>query len=141
METSLFIIHLFSCFALFGLIWTIQLVHYPAFLAVDANVFKEFSINHAKKISFFVAPLMIIELLSGGVLVYLSPNSYTFTNFFGILILWFSTLLISMPCHKKLSAGKDMATIKKLIRTNWPRTIVWTVRSLLLLSMLRERLL
>jgi len=139
MDTTLFIIQLFCCFSLFGLIWTIQLVHYPAFLEIDPKSFSDFSETHSKSISFFVAPLMIVELLTGALLLTYSPSTQFFTNFIGILLLWSCTFFLSVPCHQKLSKGKDIGTIKKLISTNWLRTIIWSLRTFLLLSILLEK--
>ncbi len=135
-DTILFIIQLFCCFSLFGLIWTIQLVHYPAFLEVDSKRFANFSEEHSNNISFFVAPLMIVEFATGALLLFNTTNALFITNFIGILIIWYCTFFISVPCHQKLSVGKDIGVIRKLINTNWIRTIIWTVRSIILLSIL-----
>jgi hypothetical protein len=133
LKEILFLIQIFSCFSLFGLIWTIQLVHYPSFLKIDKLEFKDFSNLHSKKISLIVVPIMLLELVSGSMLLILFPSIVTGSNFLGIIIIWTSTLFLSMPLHRKLASGKDEALIEKLIKTNWPRTIIWTLRSFLLL--------
>ena len=46
-----------------GLIWTIQLVHYPTFDHVADDHFADFAKFHASRISLIVLPAMIVELL------------------------------------------------------------------------------
>lgn len=133
MKEVLFIIQLFCCFSLFGLIWTIQIVHYPTFLKIENKEFKSFCIFHTKKISLIVIPLMFLELISGVVLLSSYTNNVFVFNFIGITIIWISTLFISMPLHRKLSVERNELVIKKLIKTNWIRTLTWSSRSLLLM--------
>ena len=47
---------------LVGLIWTIQLVHYPLFDGVGAEGFAAYERRHAAAITWLVAPLMLGEL-------------------------------------------------------------------------------
>ncbi len=134
MKELLFLIQIFSCFSLFGLIWTIQLVHYPAFLKIERIDFEVFSRFHSRKISLIVVPLMLIEFVSGILLLIFFPSIVIASNFLGIITIWISTIFLSMPLHRKIASGKDLAAIEKLIKTNWPRTITWTLRTFLLLT-------
>jgi hypothetical protein len=52
--------------------------------------------------------------------------------FLVVLFIWISTFTLSVPCHKKLSLGKDSKTIDQLVKTNWIRTILWSLKSLIL---------
>jgi hypothetical protein len=124
----LLVLQLFSCFSLTGLIWLVQLVHYPSFTYVEEKGFDQFAKFHADKISFIVVPLMILDLLSAVMLA----SQYGWLNVALLVIVFLSTAVWSVPCHKKLQMhGKDLKCIKKLVLTNWPRTIIWTVRSLI----------
>ena len=51
------------CLLLTGLIWTVQLVHYPSFQFIEKDSFVEFEKFHQRKISILVIPLMILEVL------------------------------------------------------------------------------
>ena len=129
----LVIIHAASCFMMTGLIWTIQLVHYPSFYWIEKSAFTDFEVFHSRRISFIVIPVMIIELGSGVLLTLFSGyQSSWLLNLVGIIIIWLSTFVLSVPCHQKLSQNRDEATIKRLVQTNWPRTILWSVRSVFL---------
>ena len=136
----LFSLHLFSTFFLTGLIWVIQLVHYPSFLYIDEKNFPSFESFHTKSISLIVLPTMIFELISGAYLYIVKPNTEYDIFLFSLLILiWFSTFFLSVPLHGKLSIKKDIKVINRLIYTNWPRTIFWSLRSILLILTILEK--
>ena len=120
--------------ALFGLIWTIQLVHYPAFRYVAEEQFNSFQKMHSFNITLFVAPLMIFELLAAGFLLVAPSISLSQAILFLIvLLIWMSTFFLSVPYHNTLSKGKDERVIEKLILTNWIRTILWTLKLILIM--------
>jgi hypothetical protein len=48
------------------------------------------------------------------------------------VLIWSSTLFLSIPYHNILSAGFSSEAAQKLVLTNWPRTVLWSVRSGLL---------
>ena len=129
-------LHSFSCYAMLGVIWIIQLVHYPSFLWVDKKKMREFSRFHADSITPVVLPLMVTELGSACGLLYFGGAISTagLLNVASIAIIWLWTFLVSVPCHERLSAeGWDVGTVRWLIRSNWLRTVVWSSRSAVLL--------
>lgn len=120
-----------------GVIWVIQLVHYPSFLYVAEDKFKNFEYFHTKNMSFIVGPLMILEALAAfALLVFSEFQIYAWINVAALVCIWLVTIFISVSCHNMLSAGKCDEVIRKLIWTNWLRTILWTLRSLYLLVLL-----
>lgn len=113
--------------ALVGLIWTVQLLIYPGFHYVDRKNYRSFQIFHMKAITPLVAPLMIFELIIS------FYNSYIYANYFStvfLMVIWSTTFFISVPIHEKLLVNKDEKLINKLIKTNWLRTIAWTLKLL-----------
>jgi len=116
-----------------GIIWVIQRVHYPSFQYVNPTDFKSFTKFHNRSISFIVMPIMIAELITGVMLILSYKTIISFINLFFIILTWLSTFMLSVPLHNKLAKGHDLQIIKKLISTNWPRTFLWTLRSLMLL--------
>lgn len=125
-------IHLLVTAMMTGLIWTIQLVHYPSFHFVNIVVYKEFQKFHMSRISIIVMPLMIFELLSGVFLMMLNQQYLFFVNFILIVLIWLSTFLLSVPAHSKLEKGYNHEAVNQLVNTNWVRTLLWTVRLILL---------
>lgn len=67
-----------STFALTGLIWTVQLVHYPTFRYVSASQFVAFETFHQRRMSYVVVPLMSIELGTAMALLFFLPPSLPF---------------------------------------------------------------
>lgn len=132
---ALFIAHLFASFFLCGLIWIVQLVHYPAFRFVEQGDFVKFEEFHTRNISFIVVPVMILELASAFLLF---KNSVDHSNLLAInlllaVLVWIVTFVFSVPCHMKLAREKDLKSINLLVRTNWLRTFIWTAKSVLLI--------
>ena len=119
-----------------GIIWLIQLVHYPSFRFIEKKDFVHFEFFHTKWITFIVMPMMILEIILQAYLVWKFPTqSYLITTCL-LIIIWFTTFLFSVPVHNKLSSAKDDVLIDKLIHTNWIRTFCWSARMLILFSAL-----
>lgn len=131
-----FIAHCFSSFAMFGVIWIVQLVHYPIFKYIDERSFKDFEQIHINRISFVVVPLMLLELLSGFYLYFMTKENIYFTNLLLMGGIWLVTLFYSIPAHKKLMSSKSIPAIDRLVRTNWARTSLWSVRAFLLINLM-----
>ena len=135
METAILKVHLFSSFALTGIIWLVQVVHYPSFRFVEEETYPEFQRFHVSRIPRIVAPLMIIEALTGIILLVRGihfPDYVLWINIICIIGIWLTTGFINNPKHEKLAAGKDLNVIHALILSNWPRTVLWSGKSLLL---------
>ena len=116
-----------------GLIWTVQIVHYPSLAFVNPESFKAAHSFHSRRISLLVIPLMLLELISAGVLVVVYHENtfltwFAWVNLLSILLIWISTFLLSVPLHVELSQGYNAKTLSKLVTSNWPRTILWSIR-------------
>jgi hypothetical protein len=48
-----------------------------------------------------------------------------------LVFIWASTAMLQMPMHGHLLAGADARAHRRLVATNWIRTVLWTVRALL----------
>ena len=121
-----------------GVIWFVQLVHYPLFSAVPASSFKQYEQRHQQLTTFVVAPPMLLELGASIALVYLFPTSTVLWITAALtLVNWASTMGIQVPLHNKLGSGLDLTIVQDLVQTNWIRTIAWTLRSAILLYNLR----
>ena len=122
-----------------GVIWFVQLVHYPLFVFANKSDFPDFSKTHSQYSGYVVILPMIIELVTS-ILLLMSNSSienYYYTAAFILLvIIWLSTFLIQVPSHKRLSAGYNKAEINILVKFNWIRTTCWTLRSILLLYLM-----
>ena len=131
--TLAWLVQLATTLPLAGLIWTIQLVHYPAFVLVGAPTFGAFHAAHSRRITYLVAPLMLAELAAAvAAVVWRDPTVATWIAWMGLGLVasaWISTGLLSVPLHDRLGRGLDERTARRLVATNWPRTLAWTARS------------
>ena len=132
--TTLLIIHLAITWALVGLIWTIQVVHYPLLKNVGHEGFVACHEQHMSRITWLVGPLMLAELCSAGALLFFGERSLLFgISLASLALIWASTAFCQVKLHQKLAHGYDAFTIDRLVRTNIWRTLGWTVRGLCLI--------
>jgi hypothetical protein len=123
-----------------GVIWIIQIIHYPLFSLVGKENFINYELQHIQKTSMVIALPMLIELLSFGGLLYFS-NSFRQSKLFwvsGLLIaiIWLVTFIVSVPQHNILSQGFNQKAIDLLVQSNWIRTICWSLRVILLIPLI-----
>ena len=113
-----------------GLIWTVQLAHYPAFKYIDEKEFVAFQSFHMRAISYIVMPLMLMELAGSMALIFTAKSYFTLSliNFGFVVAIWLATFFLSVPEHNKLMQGKNIDTIHRLVNTNWPRTLLWSAK-------------
>lgn len=127
-------------FALVGLIWTVQVVHYPLMNGVGEAGFRAYHARHAQAITWIVAPLMLVEILTAvSLAVAPVPGVPAWLGWAGlalVLLVWAVTALVSVPLHQRLESGFDAGVHTRLVNTNWIRTAAWTARGLLTLAML-----
>ncbi|MEX1218059.1 MAG: hypothetical protein WEA11_06040 [Acidimicrobiales bacterium] len=140
LATAVLIAQVVGSVGMFGVIWTIQLVHYPLMRHVPATAFIEYERRHTKSITMVVGPLMAIEGLCVLAVFFARPAAIP------IWSVWLgcalealaigTTALVSAPLHGRLEAGFDATLLNRLIRTNWMRTAAWTGRAAVAIFML-----
>jgi hypothetical protein len=52
-----------------------------------------------------------------------------------VALIWGTTGLVQVPLHAALTEGFDPAAHRRLVRTNWIRTVAWALRAALVLWM------
>jgi hypothetical protein len=129
------VIHASATWGMVGLIWIVQTVHYPLFAKVGSETFPSYQKSHTTRITFIVMPLMFTELGTALALcaLPLSPVAHQIAVIATALlgIIWLSTFLVQVPLHDALLKGFSAPHHQKLVRTNWIRTIAWTLRGVL----------
>lgn len=143
MNESLSLLLLLSHFAatlfMLGVIWFVQVVHYPLFAKTGHAEFSVYEQQHTALTTWVVAPPMLLELLTAVLLFWCKPTGVS-TGQLSIglallVVIWLSTVLIQVPCHDRLSQSFDAAVHRRLVVSNWIRTIAWSLRALLVLWM------
>lgn len=120
-----------------GLIWVIQVVHYPLFARVGAEGYREYQLAHQSLISLIVGPAMLVEALATAAILVTRRDSPAITAAILLAIIWASTAFLQVPLHNALANGFDAQAHARLVDTNWIRTIAWTARGILALYFLR----
>ncbi len=132
----LLITHYISTLIMTGAIWLAQLSQYPLLAYVGRRNFIRYEHEHIRRISTIAWIFIYIEALTGLFLVFANLPSITLSlRLYGLILImaiWSTTWFIQYPIHKKLSHGFDKKLHQRLVRTNWIRTISWTLRSILL---------
>ena len=135
MEFELFFkINFISTSVMVGVIWVIQLLHYPSFHFINDQKYIEFQHFHMQRISFIVIPVMLIELASALLLSYFFRSSLTIILLALLLGIWGITFIFFTNMHQKLTNGYDRANVDSLVKINWSRTALWSLRLIILLS-------
>lgn len=137
---AVFLVHLLATLAMTGVIWMVQLVHYPLFARVGAEGFRGYETEHKSRITWIVGPLMLLELataiaLVAGVGPEAVPPWMRWAGLSLVGVVWGSTAFLQVPLHTTLSEGYDGAAHRRLVATNWIRTAAWSLRAVLVLAM------
>lgn len=134
---KLFLLHLASTLFMVGVIWFVQVVHYPLFARVGTGKFAGYERVHAASTTWVVAPPMLAEAITALLLLWFRPPGLSHLQVvIGLILLgviWCSTLFLQIPCHELLSEGFDPIAHQRLVSTNWLRTAAWSLRGLLVL--------
>ena len=181
--SAIWTLHLAATLFMTGVIWFVQLVHYPLFARVGGTVavgtcagesraaesdFAAYEVEHSRRTSWVVVLPMLVELATGVYLAFTgsigTPLQGTIQGAvtadligssseallpqnlhspvlswvaLGLLVaIWASTFLLQVPAHSVLARGFDTSAHRRLVTTNWIRTVLWSVRSALLVWIL-----
>ena len=122
--------HLISTIFMAGLIWFVQIVHYPLFHKVDSDRSVSYALAHQRRTSWVVGLPMSVEGIST-IWRFIDPVNGRLLPLVGGLILvriHLSTIFLQVPKHASLTNGYSPQVVDQLIKTNWIRTIGWSAR-------------
>lgn len=133
---AMVILHTASTLVMTGLIWFVQIVHYPLFALVGDERFAAYERQHQRRTTWIVGPAMSLETGSAIALVILTRGMGTAAamSWIGaglLAIIWCSTAMVQVPCHRRLARSFDASVASHLVRTNWLRTLGWSLRGVL----------
>ncbi len=137
------LIHAAATLFMTGLVWFVQIVHYPLFAAVGEKEFARYARLHSKRATRVVAPVMLIELAAALSLAISPPAGGGYGAVITGLILlggiWVSTAFVQVPTHSILAEGFGQDAHRRLVATNWFRTAAWTIRAAIAVWLIAER--
>lgn len=123
-----------------GLIWFVQVVHYPLFAGVGRERWAEYALAHQRLVTLVVAVPMLVELATAALLALRPPpvlgRGLPVAGLVLVLVAWASTALLQVPAHGRLAGGFDADVHRGLVAWNWVRTAAWTGRAVVVTAML-----
>lgn len=127
-----------------GLIWTIQVVHYPLFAYVGESSFVGYEQRHTTRMGSLLAVPASVEVVTGGLLLWFGPvgldSGLVFAGGAVLAALWLTTWLVHVPLHRELSSAVSKEAMSMLVVANWGRTIGWTARGVIGVMMIGQAL-
>jgi heme exporter protein D len=131
----LVVVHLVSTLFMVGMIWTVQLVHYPLMALVGSEHFTAYEAAHAPRMAAVVMiPWTLQGITVAGLLLDVPDGvdpALVWAAAVAALVPVAVTVLASVPAHQRLGAGFDASTHRTLVRSNWIRTVGWTVHGVI----------
>lgn len=125
-----------------GVIWFVQLVHYPLLETIGVDRAPEIATEHQRRTAWVVGLPMATEGVTTLVLLVSRPEgvnallAWLAAAILGLVLA--STVFLSVPLHEQMANNPDPSIGRRLVRTNWPRTIGWTARAVLVGIMLAQ---
>lgn len=138
MVEAIFLVHFTATWFMVGLIWFVQIVHYPLLGDISKYRTAAYEQTHMRLATWVFGPPMLIEMITGVLLIYRPPGY--FDQFHGVaglgllIVVWLSTAFLQAPQHQTLAKGYDEKSHQFLLRSNWIRTILWSLRGALVLE-------
>lgn len=131
----LLVIHAAATWYMVGLIWFVQVVHYPLMLRVGGQEIGPYEVAHQRLTTWVVGPAMLIEAGVAALLVVLRPAGvpagWVWAGLGALLLIWLSTAFLQVPQHVRLEHGFCPIAHRRLVRSNWIRTLLWSGRGVL----------
>lgn len=129
--------HLAATLTMVGLIWFVQVVHYPLLARLEGPAFEAAHAFHMNRTGLVVVPPMLIELATMALLVWRPgdlPGAWLWASAGLLAGVWVSTWAAQVPLHNRMAASADGSAKASLVRTNWIRTVLWTARGAVLIG-------
>lgn len=136
------VLHAVPTLYLCGVIWMVQVVHYPLFAAVGEREFCAYEKAHCRRIMPIVFPPMLVELALAVWLCVVAPPPdvpWATSGLMLLAVVWGSTFLVQVPCHDRLALRADFAAMRWLVVSNWVRTVAWSLRGVIAAVLLLQR--
>lgn len=122
-----------------GVIWFVQVVHYPLLSVVPVDSASSVAVEHQRRTGWVVMLPMTIEGVTTLLLLAMVPDGVAwFVPWLAgipLAVALLSTVLLSVPRHARMAAHPDETVGRELVSTNWVRTIAWTIRGFITFGM------
>ena len=125
-----------------GVIWFVQWVHYPLLATVSVEHAVETAVDHQRRTGQVLAIPMALEGVTTLWLLASRPDVVSLIlPWLGAVLLAVAlgrTVFVSVPLHAKMATNPTVDVGRRLVVTNWPRTIAWSARAVVCAVMLLQ---
>lgn len=129
----IYLAHVLATLYMTGLIWFVQIVHYPLMNRVGTEGFAAYEKDHQNLTAYVVGPAMLIEALTAVYFLMVHPlNTGALWAWVGlglVAVNWLATTYLQVPQHNRLAGGFNETAYRVLVTSNWIRTVGWSVRA------------
>jgi hypothetical protein len=139
MAMELFVAQVAATLVMAGVIWFVQVVHYPLFARVGRAEFAAYEAEHTTRTSWVVGPPMLVEMVTATLALLPGLRPEFFPMWAAVAgealvgVIWISTAALQVPLHRRLIQGFEAKAAARLVSSNWVRTMCWSLRAVLLL--------
>ena len=124
-----------SAWVMTGLIWFVQVVHYPLLAVVPVESARDTAVAHQARTARVVMLPMAVEGVTSLWLMFDRPDGVSvwlaWAGGVCVAVALASTVLLSVPRHTRMANEPDPAVGRELVVTNWPRTVAWTAHGII----------
>ena len=92
-------INLISNILMIGVSLVVQIIIYPSFKFIQKVSFKEYHLNYMNKMSYVVAPIMLLEIISSFLLLIFNKSLIDIIGFILLSLIWIVTFFFILPIH------------------------------------------
>lgn len=133
-----------ATWSMVGLIWFVQIVHYPLLGSVPVACQVAIANRHQHLTGFVVGPPMAVEVVTAVLLVVDRPDgvgaAWPWVGLGALAVALASTALVQVPIHQRLARRPDAADSARLVQTNWARTVAWSLHGVAVAAIVLQAL-
>jgi hypothetical protein len=133
------LLNVVATWTMVGVIWFVQVVHYPLLSVVPVESASGVAVEHQKRTGWVVMAPMAIEGVTTLLLLGMVPSGVAwFVPWLAgipLAVALGATVFLSVPRHARMAASPDAQVGRELVSTNWVRTVAWSVRGVVVAGM------
>lgn len=123
-----------------GVVWFLQLNHYPLYKAIGEREFQSYLAAHNRRIPLPIVLPSLAAFAASLLLLLRHPFAAPDSSVWLVVILnaliLLSTIFVQGKAHAELArAGYSRVLVDRIIATNWIRVAAWTINALRLIWM------
>lgn len=109
-----------------GVLWTMQVLNYPLLELIGPDRVPAYETAHNRRFAVVVVPPMAAVLATAIVMLVRGPSDIAVASLALLVVIVAVTVGFGAPAHNRLARAFDATVHRRLVRSNWIRTVAWT---------------